>query len=446
MQNKIALAACLALAAASPTWAKDIYVSSTTGDNSGDGSKEKPIKLLWKAMGKVAAGDTLHVAEGVYPGQKKSGVMPKIEVPQLKILGGYKADWSVRQPFEHLSIIAGAADRQADTKEVFFFEDSQTKDVSITIDGFCIDRGPGNYYSGAGPGGPTMIEGHVDTSAWGYQAINKKKSGSDPAIELLGKGSFTVRNMLIVNNPWWGISIKAGGTGEVLVENNLILGYQGRGMEIITGGGWGKPTYIIRNNTIAFGTHMEGRALSLDPRDGYATKYVVENNVLCGGYQSGIMTKFGAALLTLNNNLFFGFRGADVGDGGSAKCNVAEFEDELEFPNAGNVHEAPKFLAKLSQAWIDRWSQWKALADTEYFTSDEMMAARKVAGLGAYELPFFPGKTYAGYAELPSGRINFDMSRYPQSFKQGEGDLDWKATVLPMIGADGARGVQPFKE
>ena len=444
--QKIALAACLALAATSPTWAKDVYVSSSTGSNSGDGTKEKPIKLLWKAMGKVEAGDTLHVAEGIYSGQKKSGTMPKIGVPTLTILGGYKTDWSARQPFEHLTIIAGTADRQADTAEVFFFDGAQGPGDRITIDGFCIDRGPGNYYSGAGPGGPTMIEGHVDTSAWGYQAINKKKSGSDPAIELLGKGSFTVRNNLIVNNPWWGISIKAGGTDEIIIENNLILGYQGRGIEAIAGGGWGKPKFVIRNNTVAFGSAMECRALSLDPRASYSGSYLVEKNVLCGGYQSGVMTKFGAETLTMNNNLFFGFRGADMGDGGSPKANAAEFEDELECPNADNVHEVPKFLAKLAQPWIDLWSQRKGLADTEYFTSDEMMAARKSAGLGAYEMTFFPGKTYASYAELPSGRINFDMSRYPKAFKQGEGDLDWKGTVLPMIGADGARGVQPFKE
>jgi hypothetical protein len=426
--------------------AADIYVSKTTGSNKNPGTKEAPQKLLWKVISKLAAGDRVHVAAGVYNGKKKSGTMPVIPVGDVHIFGGYTADFSARDPFVNLSIITGVKDKQADTREVFQFAPSNPAKGSapIVLDGFCIDRGPGLYYGGKGEGGTSVVEGHVDNTCWGYQGFNGKKSGSDPAIELLGKCSFTVRNMILVNNPWWGISVKAGGDGEVIIENNLILGYRGRGIEAIAGGGWGKPKFIIRNNTVAFGAGDEGRGLSLDPRKNYSGSFLVENNVIAFGAQSGFMTKFGTETLTLNNNLIFGFTKADAGDGGSATCNVEEFEDELECDNDGNVHEVPGFVAKVPQAWFDRWSQWKGLV-SDYFKDEEMMAARKANGLGAYEMAFFPGKTYESYAKLPSGRIGVKLSRFPKPFKKGGELMNWQESVLPMIGADGARGVQPAK-
>ncbi len=424
--------------------AADIYVSKTTGSNKGDGTKASPKKLLWKVMSKLAEGDHVYVAEGVYNGKKKQGWMPKITVGKVTIEGGWTTDYSARNPFKHLSSITGVPGKQAGTHEVFQFEDPSGKGCPVVLDGFCIDRGPGLYYFGKGGGGTDVKEGMVDNTAWGYQAMNKKKAGSDPAIELLGRGSFTVRNMILINNPWWGIYVKAGGDGEVIIENNLILSYRGRGIEAIAGGGWGKPKFIIRNNTVAFGANDEGRALSLDPRKSYSSSFLVENNVLAFGNQSGFMTKFGTETLTLNNNLFYGFAKADAGDGGSATCNADEFEDELECDNDGNVHELPGFVAKVPQAWLDRWSQWQGMT-SEFVKDEEIMAARKAGGLGAYELPFFPGKTYENYTKLPSGRIGVNMSRFPKPFKKDEPLMDWSKSVLPMIGSDGERGIQPFK-
>ena len=443
MQRLMIGALALGAALATQVEARDIYVSKETGSNKGEGTQESPHKFLWKVMKDLQPGDRVHVAAGVYHGQKKSGTMPVIAVGDVHIIGGYAPDFSTRNPFQHLSIITGDPDRQADTREVFQYAPSNPQDSGpITLDGFCIDRGPALYYSGHGEGGTDKQEGYDDTTCWGYQAINKKKSGSDPAIELLGKTSFTVRNMILVNNPWWGISVKAGGDGQVLIENNLILGYQGRGIEAITGGGWGAPSYIIRNNTVAFGSDMEGRALSLDPQDGKGS-VLVENNVLAFGMQTGYMTKFGADALTLNNNLFFGFTKGDAGSGGSGVCNAEDFEDELEHDNEENVHACPEFLTHLPDAWVDRWSQWKGLT-SDFFTNEEVMAARTKAGLAAYTLPFFPGETYPDYASLPQGRINYNMSRFPKPYRKGEELMSWPENVLGVIGADGARGIQPF--
>jgi hypothetical protein len=153
--------------------AADIYVSKTTGSKKGDGSKASPKKLLWKVIGKLAAGDRVHVAEGVYNGQKKSGQMPVIPAGDVHIIGGYTTDFSARDPFKHLSIITGVPGRQAGTREVFHYAPSNPAkgEGPVLLDGFCIDRGPGLYYGGRGEGGTDIQEGYLDNTAWGYQAM-----------------------------------------------------------------------------------------------------------------------------------------------------------------------------------------------------------------------------------------------------------------------------------
>ena len=51
--------------------AKDIYVSISSGKNKNSGTKESPLKNLWKAFSVASVGDEIHVAEGIYPGKMK---------------------------------------------------------------------------------------------------------------------------------------------------------------------------------------------------------------------------------------------------------------------------------------------------------------------------------------------------------------------------------------
>ena len=101
---------------------------------------------------------------------------------------------------------------------------------------------------------------------------------------------------------------------EVLHGHVLTHGPQGRGIEAITGGGWGQPNWVIRNNTVAFNYSLgstEGRALSLDPRKSNG-KYLVENNVLAFSDGSGVANKFGAKgdwVTVTGYKLYFNRRG-----------------------------------------------------------------------------------------------------------------------------------------
>lgn len=440
------LVLCLLLSGAAS--AKDIYVSIETGSNSNPGTKDAPQKLLWKVMKNLADGDQVHVAEGWYMGQSKSGKMPKCENSNVTIEGGWNKDFSERNPFKYFTMIAPPADRQGAGGEIFAWESPTGKIDNVTIDGFLIDRGGHNYYFADGePGARKRIEGHFDNSCWGYRSMNKGKSGSDPTIELIGRGSFTVRNCVLLNNAWWGIYIKAGGTGAVTIENNLIFISQGRGIEAICGGGWGKPSFVIRNNTVIFNNTLkttEGRALSIDPRKGYGN-YVIEKNVLAWSDGGGITYKFKADNVTLNENKFFMNRRGDVCLGGSAVANAGDFEDELEFSNEGNVHEMPGLIQKIHVGWIDRYSSREdpSIVAGEYVSEADLMATRAALGLKEYHIPGYD-KTFASYKDLPSSRNNYSMSRYPFPFKKGD-VLNWAKYVMHLIGAEGAFGVQPFE-
>ena len=61
--NKLMALTAVALAATTAT-AADIYVSLETGKNKNAGTKEAPLKNLWKAVENAADGDVIHVAKG----------------------------------------------------------------------------------------------------------------------------------------------------------------------------------------------------------------------------------------------------------------------------------------------------------------------------------------------------------------------------------------------
>ena len=70
MNTRIMTAAVAAFSALAAN-AADIYVSIETGKNKNEGTKEAPLKNLWKALETAKDGDTIHLAEGIYPGKMK---------------------------------------------------------------------------------------------------------------------------------------------------------------------------------------------------------------------------------------------------------------------------------------------------------------------------------------------------------------------------------------
>lgn len=423
----------------------EYYVSAQAAQHGSGDSPTNPMKFLWKAVSTLKDGDTLHIAEGRYSGQGNVGVLPKITVKDVSLIGGYSADFSARDPFKHLTIIGAPLNQEKSlsTNSVIHIEPTQNGSKKITIDGLCIDRGEACIYFSEGPPGPNhKIPGHFDCTCFGWGSINRKMSGSCPTIAVLSRyGEVTVRNCLLINNPWWGIYIKVG-EGNHVVENNLILSYQGRGIEAIPGGGWGKPTITIKNNTIMFGHNIEGRALSIDPKKDNGTVEIV-NNVLAWNDEGGITSKFQPAeTLLMKDNLFYLNVSGDFNIAGKGIANAHDFDAHLMCKVEGNIHQIPNIISALAPAWLDRESasEYTNLIGNGFSTDDEIQACRKAVGLGDYELPGYD-KKYPNYASLPKARPGSNMTRYPHPMKKGE-VMDW-SSVLVAIGKDAPRGICP---
>jgi len=206
-----------------------------------------------------------------------------------------------------------------------------------------------------------------------------------------------------------------------------------------------------------FGRKIEGRAISADPKNN-AGSYLIENNVLAFGEQAGIVVKFkDPHPFKVVNNTVFGFAAGDYNIGGTGICNVDELEvcissqlqlcalltcflqDNVTFPCAANTHSVPLVVSRMHQAWFDRWSQSEAL-DGKFFKDPEIMAARDVCGLKEFHVHGYPN-AYPNYSSLPQQRPAYTLSRYPHPMKIGE-LINFQTAVLPLLGADGPRGIQ----
>lgn len=88
--------------AASYTDAKDVYVCA---GKSGNGTKENPYGKISDAMSMgVYANDVIRVAEGIYYGEGGSGKWI-IRINNLTLVGGYKKDFSERNPWKYQTIL-----------------------------------------------------------------------------------------------------------------------------------------------------------------------------------------------------------------------------------------------------------------------------------------------------------------------------------------------------
>ncbi|MGN0842613.1 MAG: DUF1565 domain-containing protein, partial [Kiritimatiellia bacterium] len=146
--SRLLLAAAVA-AVAFGAQAADIYVSLSTGKNKNAGTKEAPLKNLWKALENAADGDTIHLAEGVYPGKMKQNWF--LIDKAVSILGGYSKDFAERKPLEHKTMFQALNennDKKGNGLGVFTiqFPAKAPGGVNMVFDGLIFDEGFANSY------------------------------------------------------------------------------------------------------------------------------------------------------------------------------------------------------------------------------------------------------------------------------------------------------------
>ena len=145
--SKLSLLCCIILLCVSHGTAADWYVSLSVGNNKNDGTKGAPFKNIWKAIAVASPGDTLHVAEGNYPGKMSCGWI-EMDKP-VNLIGGYNADFSDRDPLVYHTLLQPTNEQNA-TKPTFGTLTIKTRkfgaNSNILIDGFIFDHTKANSY------------------------------------------------------------------------------------------------------------------------------------------------------------------------------------------------------------------------------------------------------------------------------------------------------------
>ena len=189
--------------------AADLYVCLETGKNKNAGTKEAPLKNLWKALEVARHGDRIHLAEGVYPGKMKQNWF--LIDKAVSVIGGYSKDFSERKPLVHKTMFQALNennDKKGDGLGVFTIDftkvNPQPDNVDMEFDGLIFDEGFANSYHET-KGKPADL----DTGMWlEGPAMNKAKDKFPSANRYLiysatanrATGKISFKNCAFVNS------------------------------------------------------------------------------------------------------------------------------------------------------------------------------------------------------------------------------------------------------
>ena len=240
---------CFATAAllSASAMAGDLYVSASTGKNKNAGTKDAPIKSIFKAVSIAQPGDTLHIAEGKYKGKMSSGFIT-IDKP-LTLLGGYSADFTTRKPDVNLTLLQPPNQEIAGRGQMVIELKPDNK-LPMVVDGMIFDQGEANSYHPS-EGKPKGLDTGMLTIApakGATQFVTPKKFG----IYAKTAGELTIRKCAFVNCADMPISVAHYG-GKVTVENNVFVANRMIACDVHNGAP--KPKTIefeFEHNTVLF--------------------------------------------------------------------------------------------------------------------------------------------------------------------------------------------------
>jgi len=359
----------LMLVVSSPAHADEFWIKAgATGNGQ---SKTTPSSQFIALLQQARRGDVFHVAEGEYNGKDDTGEF-RIDVQNLTLVGGYSADFSVRNPFKHITLLrrkdgvttdytrteGGILAMHPDAHAV-----SKTYSVSgLIVDGFVFDGSTRNKYSS-------------------WKQIHPSGSWKEPLVKLVASESGTshnlvFRNCVFINGYMQGLYAKwSGDQNEVsnsLFVNNMIASVDFQGaMKPNPGYGLKKTSVLIKNNTIAFNWAHDKADQANGINPGREGNYTIEGNVFAYLQRpsgSGIDAPPNTPGITMSNNLFYLTNDADASE--KAQTTAAQVgsvgrrdEEEEEAPKAatslttsGNKKGDPGF--KVNLPYFDNFTSW----------------------------------------------------------------------------------------
>ena len=433
---------------------KDIYVKAK---NRGNGSKANPYSSISDALNMGAyAGDVIHVTEGIYYGEGGSGKWV-IKVNDLTIVGGYKSDFSERNPWKYQSILVRGMDsdliseakkREHDKKwgldmtptkaryngkAMIYGEGNSSNTI---IDGFIIDGYTRNAYKSNG-------DLKTDIGPIGSPLISFNKPGCK------------VLNCVVLNSAGPGIQMFASGDKDnpqtwqeisnCIILNTLMEAIDFRAGDMDPKNAPNGGCALIKNNSVAFVWPLNGEGYGI--LIGRQTRLTIENNIFAFATDYALNNGFGNDKASLIDNVFFNNMGGVYrywASGGSGSTVVEDDPTLLEGKQANKLY----YLSKKSKGNVTIDPKFKPDPDFfEKFTNqiksegggkvvwDEVNQWRSIMGLpligssGTGKVNFAPIYEHDYmllFSTLPNGAKN-DVSRLSSySSKSSSDDKDYK--------------------
>lgn len=355
MFRKFLILALTSVLSMSDLTAQEWFVRA--GSNDGDGTQQQPFNDPWQALERCQAGDTIHIAEGKYFGRLGVG-MWEIPFDRVQLLGGYKADFSVRNPWAHPSQLLWDKTSKNRPNQARLL--ARSKDV--VIDGITIDMRDQNEY--------------VDPQESG----RKERNVEEAAITLNHAG--VVRNCIVVN-PGQECVVTPPGT---TLENNLFVNACVYAVRVNSGDA--KAVARIANNTILFSWDNKspgkgayrGSAIHL----GQTANADITGNILAHNDNAAIYTNGALDRTSITKNAFAMNLFANLltgADGVKAVVDDKSMEllEEVGLKaldgNQVVAHELP-----IDGAWLDLYSK-RTASQPGKVVMDDWNKFRQLAGL-----------------------------------------------------------------
>jgi hypothetical protein len=377
--------------------AGELFVSSTTGANSNDGSKAKPFKNIEKALKLAKKGDIIRVAEGNYYGLRGKGYL---EVPlPVQLIGGYSTDFSKRDVLKHRTLIQPDNASAAKSRKALLTFKKSIKGDKIVVDGIIFDMGMRNSYSDT-KGKPEGCEtGMLLLPPQSNKAKKQKPTVTEQCIYFPSTGAsgdVLIQNCVFINSAKYGIQ---GGhkQGNFQLLNNVFVSNRMAAIEIYGVGGKKGPkgptekdgNVEIANNTILFSWSRtkDFKDMGYGARVMTKVSYDIHNNIFGLNVLTGVdNTRFNKPeWMKLDNNLFMLNKQGDMmhtdpGQGQLERVGVSDFAD-FDFASVKNNTGKVPNAFPINKAYLEGFLSARYSEEVDYNPDSPANVLREVMGL-----------------------------------------------------------------
>ena len=349
-----------------------------------------PVSDLGKISNRLNAGDTIHIAAGVYLGRGGSG-SDVIRQP-VSIIGGYDRTFAKRDPWGGSRTVLSGENTSSNWKPtprlmIDLLRYRGKEMPPIVIDGIIVDDSSRNSYLNGGRIVSRRYSPKLGSNASPTQGGIVVRVSRSSIFDTDVRWEITVQNCLVSNSASRGGALSVSGhQGSIVtVRNNLVINNTGAGIHLGSKfSGTPRPLFTVENNTVLFTwkydamtTTGSGSAIRLD-RHVDAT---LKNNVFGFSDRYGIDNARSARASFTGNQL-----GANVA-GDCLDFDTRLMVDDLP----GESNRAATFEVPISSVWTRDYAS-RNLVDRNALEADikaQKTIANEIRGL--FGLPLSAG-------------------------------------------------------